>query len=72
MLKNPTSMKEILCRQYSVAIFTKFLLLHYWMSLLVIARALVDELGMIRNQMGIHNKTEMVTVQGAPCAPTPY
>jgi hypothetical protein len=34
-------------------------------------RALVDESGMTRIQMGKHNRTEMVTVQGLPCAPAP-
>jgi hypothetical protein len=29
-------------------------------------RALVDESEMIRNPMGVHNKTVMVTVQGSP------
>jgi hypothetical protein len=31
-------------------------------------RALVDELGMIRTQMGKHNRSEMVAVLGTPCA----
>jgi hypothetical protein len=31
----------------------------------------VDESGMIRTQMGMHNRSEMVWVQGSPCAPTP-
>jgi hypothetical protein len=31
-------------------------------------RALVDESGMIRTQMGMHNRSEMVAVLGAPCA----
>jgi hypothetical protein len=33
-------------------------------------RALVDESGMIRNQMGMENRSDMVAVQGSPCAPT--
>jgi hypothetical protein len=32
-------------------------------------RALVNESGTIDNQMGKHNKSEIVTVQGSPCAP---
>jgi len=31
-------------------------------------RALVDESGMIRTQMGTHNISEMVAVLGTPCA----
>jgi hypothetical protein len=30
----------------------------------------MDESGMIRNQMGIYYRSEMVAVQGSPCAPT--
>jgi hypothetical protein len=31
----------------------------------------VEEAGMIRTQMGTHNRSEMVAVQGSPCAPAP-
>jgi hypothetical protein len=31
-------------------------------------RALVDKSLMIRTQMGKHNRSEMITVYGAPCA----
>jgi hypothetical protein len=34
-------------------------------------RALVGESGMIRNQMEMHTISEMVVVQGSPCARTP-
>jgi len=30
-------------------------------------RALVDESGMIRTQIGMHNRSEMFTVHGMPC-----
>jgi hypothetical protein len=33
-------------------------------------RALLDISGMIRNHMGKHDRSEMVVVQGSPCAPT--
>jgi hypothetical protein len=34
-------------------------------------RYLMDELGMIRTQMGTHNKSEIVAVLGTPCAIPP-
>jgi hypothetical protein len=40
MLKNPMSMKAILHRQNNWQFIAKFILLHYYMSLLVIARQL--------------------------------
>jgi hypothetical protein len=42
------------------------------MSLLAIARVLVDESEIKRKQMGKHNISEIVAVQGWPCAPTRY
>jgi hypothetical protein len=33
-------------------------------------RALMDKSGMIRNQMGTNNRSEMVVMQGSPCAHT--
>jgi hypothetical protein len=33
--------------------------------------ALVNESGTIRNEMGTHNRSEMVAVEGSRCAPTP-
>jgi hypothetical protein len=27
--------------------------------------------GMIRNRLGMYNRSEMVVVQGSPCTPTP-
>jgi tRNA A37 threonylcarbamoyltransferase TsaD len=53
MLKNPTSMKEILCKQNLATISSHI----YPASLLDVSggncqRALVDESGMVRNYMG--------------------
>jgi hypothetical protein len=39
--------------------------------LLVTARVRVDVSGMIRTQMGRHNKSEMATMHGTPCAIPP-
>jgi hypothetical protein len=72
MLKNPTGMKEILCRKNSQPFLTKFLLLHYEMSTGYYQRALVDESGMIKNQMGMHNRSEMFAVPGTPCVILPH
>jgi hypothetical protein len=65
-------MKEIFYRQISVSISLQVspaLLLHIsdgnWQ------RALLDKSGMLRNQMGIHSKSEMVAVKELPCAPSP-
>jgi hypothetical protein len=69
MLKNSTSMKEILFRQNSAAIshqVSSALLLD--ISAVNCKRAVVNESGMIRNQMGMHNRSEMVPVQESPCA----
>jgi hypothetical protein len=50
-----------------------FLLLRYHMSADNCQRALVDKLGMIiRSQMGMHKRPEMVAVQGSPFATTPW
>jgi hypothetical protein len=46
-IKDPYSMKEIRSRQNSRKFVAKFFLLRYQLSLLVTARALVDESGMI-------------------------
>jgi hypothetical protein len=50
----------------------KFLVLRYFISLLVTARELwwTNQEWMI-TQMGTHNRSEMVVVQGLPCDPTP-
>jgi hypothetical protein len=40
------------------------------MSLLLIDRVVVDELGMITNQMRKHNRSEIVAVHGSLCAAT--
>lgn len=58
MLKNTTSMREILHRQNSAAIFRQVSPTGNFQ------RAVVDEAGMTRNQMQMHNKSEMVAVQG--------
>jgi hypothetical protein len=72
MLKDTMSMKMILHRQNSVAIscqvFPAFLL---DVSTGNLQTDLVDESEMIRNQIGTHNRSEMVAVQGSPCVPTP-
>jgi hypothetical protein len=34
-------------------------------------RALICESGIIRTQVGSHNRSEMVVMLGSPCAPTP-
>jgi hypothetical protein len=34
-------------------------------------RAVVDKSGMIRTQMGMHNRSEMVAVLGMPCTIPP-
>jgi hypothetical protein len=65
-------MKEILRTQNSAVIFRQVspaLLLD--ISARYFLRTLVDESGMIRNHIGMHNRSEMVTVNGSPCAPTP-
>jgi hypothetical protein len=72
MLKNPISMKEILRRaKLNGHFFAKVLLLLLDVSAGYCQRALVDESGMIRKQMGMHIRSEMVALQGLPCAPTP-
>jgi hypothetical protein len=69
MLKNPMTVKRVLCKQnlkdISHQISPAVLL-----DLLVIAGVLVNESGMIRTQMGTHNRSEMGAVQGSPRAPT--
>jgi hypothetical protein len=61
MLKNPMSIKEMLCRKNSAAISCQIspaLLLDVAAG--NCKRDLVDESGMIRTQMGMHNRSEMV------------
>jgi hypothetical protein len=67
MLKNPTSMEEILRRQNSTVILRQV----PPVSLLGVSasnfqRALMDKTRMIRNHMGTHNISETVAVQGSP------
>jgi hypothetical protein len=69
MLKNLTSMKEILHRQNSAAIYRQV----SPASLLDVSpgccqRALGDECGLIRNQ--IRKRSETVALQGSSYAPT--
>jgi hypothetical protein len=64
--------EEILCRQISAAISRQV----SSASLLDVStgncqRALVDVSRMTTNQMGTHNRTETIAVQGSPSAPTP-
>jgi hypothetical protein len=68
MLKNPTSMKEILLRKNSAAIYRQV----SPTSLLGFSagnclRALVDESGMIRTLIGKQNRSVMVVAYGTPC-----
>jgi hypothetical protein len=72
MLKNAMSMKVILHRQNSLAVFCQV----SPASVLDVSagncqRGLVDESGMIRKQMGMCNKSAVVMAQGSPCVPTP-
>jgi hypothetical protein len=69
MLTIPTCMKEILRRQNSQLFLAKFLLLY--VSACYCQTALVDESGMIRNQMVTHNRSEVVAVLGTPCEMPP-
>jgi hypothetical protein len=71
-IKNPVSIKEIVCGQnsgsFSCLISPAFLLDVCSGNC---QRALVDKSGMIRNQIGTHSSSEMVTVQRLPCMPAP-
>jgi hypothetical protein len=72
MLKNFTTMEEILRRQNSVVISFQVSLV----SLLYIyagncQRALVDKSRMIITQMGMYNRSQIAAVQGSSCAPVP-
>jgi hypothetical protein len=68
MLKNPTGMK----RNTSKA---KFMAISHQVSTALLPdvsagycqRALVNESGIVRTQMGMHKRSEMVTVHGMPC-----
>jgi hypothetical protein len=71
MLKNPTSMKEILCRQDSAVIACQVSpALQLNVSPGNCQIVLVDESGTIINHMETYNRSEMFTVQGSPFAPT--
>jgi hypothetical protein len=48
-------MKEILRQQNSQTFFARFFLLRYYVSAGYCQKALVDESGIIRAQMGTHN-----------------
>jgi hypothetical protein len=72
MLKNPTSMKDRLHRQNSAAVccqLSSALLLD--VSAGNCQRAVVDESKIIRNEIGTLKISEMVALQGLPCASTP-
>jgi hypothetical protein len=65
-------MKEILHRQKFIGYFfaiSATSLLHVSAGNCQITQ--MDESGTIRNEMGIDNSSEMVAVQGSPCAPAP-
>jgi hypothetical protein len=68
MLKNPTFMKELLLRQYSRQFLACFPASLLGFSAGHCHRALVDELRIIRTQMGMHTRSEMVAVYGTHCA----
>jgi hypothetical protein len=63
-VKDPYSMKKILCRWHSRTFLVRCLC---WL----LQRALVGGLGMIISQMRKHNRSVMVTVCGMPCAIPP-
>jgi hypothetical protein len=64
-------MKQLLSRQNSLPFVAKFLLLHYYMSVPVTARALVDESGIIKTLMGMHNRSEIMAMHGRSSAIPP-
>lgn len=66
MLKIPAEY-EILRWQNLRQFLAKFLLLYYYMSAGYCQRGLVYKSGMIRNQIGMHNTSEMVTEHETPC-----
>jgi hypothetical protein len=68
-VKYSYSMKEIgyTCWKNVRPFLAKFILLHYHMSAGYCQRALVDESGIIRTQMGTHNRPVMVAVHGTHC-----
>jgi hypothetical protein len=70
MLKNPMSMKDRLPRQNSAIISSS----SSPTSLVYVSagncqRGLVEKSGTIRKEMGMHNRSEVVTEQESPCAP---
>jgi hypothetical protein len=72
MLKNLTSMEDIIRRQNSEAISCQV----SPASLLSVSAgncqsAQVDKSGIIRNKMVTHYRSEMVVKQGTPCEPMP-
>jgi hypothetical protein len=73
LLKNRTCIKERRHRQNSATVshqVSPALLLD--VSAYNCRRALVDESEIIGNQMAMHDRSEMDTVQGSPCSPTPW
>jgi hypothetical protein len=68
MLMNATIMKKIgkIQRSFSCQVSPASLL---YVSAGNCQRALVDESGMIINQMGKQNRSEIVALQGWPCDP---
>jgi hypothetical protein len=72
MLIIPTSIKEIFRTKNSTSISLQV----FPASLLGVSagncqKSLVDESGMIINLTGTYRRSEMVAVQGLPCAPAP-
>jgi hypothetical protein len=65
-------MKEILLRQNSEAISRQVCPVSLLdVSAGICQRALADGSGIISNQMKTHSISEMVALQGSPCAPNP-
>jgi hypothetical protein len=71
MLKNTIKVKEILHTQNSVAISHQISPSLLYVSSGNCQRVLVNKSGMIKNQGGMHNTSEMIMMKESPCAPTP-
>jgi hypothetical protein len=70
-VKDPASMIQILRRQNSATIFSpNFSCFATNVCARNCERAVVDESGILRTQMGTHNRSEMVALKGSPCVPT--
>jgi hypothetical protein len=74
MLKNPTSIKKkVVHRQNSAATSRQVCPVSLLdVSAGICQTAVVDETLMIRSLVRTYNRSEMVAVQGSPCALTPH